>query len=155
MIKTPGEMMLDLVQREMLNAGFDILLREEDLGYGVPTDSTGVRNTELGVEILNQPTKTRDLLLHYNRLDLDKLITALSPTLLVDSFPSTVYDALPYLATYLRVRLGPDDVEDAEIPVNGSVGIITLVAKAGSLVVRGAVEIPISVRSNVWLTSNP
>lgn len=152
MIQTPSEMMRDLIQKTMDNAGFQFNLREEDLLYGVPGAGGEGRNTSISVEIKNQPVKPRDLLVCYNRLDLEQLTVALAPELHAQQLPATVHEALPILATYLRIRLGPQDVEDAPIPKNGDTAIITLVAKPDSLAVTGAVEIDVRPPGgNTWI----
>lgn len=153
MIQTPSEMMRDLVQRALDNAGFLFTVREEDLLYGVPGASDKGVNSSVGVEILNQPVKPRDIVLHYNRLDLEVLTSGMASYMKVDQLPETVYEALPYLATYLRIRLGEADVEDATIVNTGEDAIITLIAKPGSLVVIGAVEIHVRAQgSKTWIT---
>lgn len=156
MSKSVSEMMLDLVQKTMDSAGFHFNLREEDLLYGVPGAGENGKNTSVGIEILNQPVKPRSLLLHYNRLELDTLTVGLAAQMRVDSLPATVYEALPYLAQYLHVRLTESDVEDAEIPRTTNTAVIPLIAKSGSLGVIGAVEVQIIEQGiRAWTTSTP
>lgn len=156
MIQTLSEMMRDLIQKELDNAGFHFTVREEDLLYGVPGVGDRGTNSSVTVEILNQPVKPRDLLVYYNRLELEQLTSGMASSMRVDQIPLTVYEALPYLAQYLRVRLTEDDVEDAEIPRTGTNALITLVAKPNSLGVIGAVEVEVVEQGNQrWFMSTP
>lgn len=136
---------LNLLNGQTLS-GSDILLGAFNDDSDQPTHGTSnIKGAPAG-----QIANTGKTQVTYNRQDLATLAKYWPTPLAIYAAP-TLYESLLRLAQVTGLHLTTDDVEDVAITYTNNLATINLVAKAGSNLVSGSVQLTLRARKNAVL----